>query len=196
MKKLLTTVYATVLVASAMNAQTFWGIDKSHSAVKFTIQHMMVSETDGKFKIYDGSVSTKNDDFTDATITFSADVASINTDDEKRDGHLKSEDFFNAEKYPKITFKSTSMVKGKGKNEFILTGDLTMRDVTKKVILNAIYGGTTKDPWGNTRAGFKISGSVNRIEYGLKWNAALEAGGIALGEMVNILCNVELIKQK
>jgi polyisoprenoid-binding protein YceI len=196
MKKLLSTVYAVLLVSSAASAQTFWAIDKSHSAIKFSVQHMMVAETDGKFKLYDGNVNAKGEDFTDAVISFSVDVASVNTDDEKRDGHLKSDDFFNAEKYPKMIFKSTSMKKGTGKNEFILTGDLTIRDVTKKVSFVANFGGVTKDPWGNTRAGFKITGSVNRIEYGLKWNAALEAGGIAVSETVNIMCNVELIKQK
>jgi polyisoprenoid-binding protein YceI len=196
MKKLLSTAYAVLLVSSAASAQTFWAIDKSHSAIKFSVQHMMVAETEGKFKMYEGNVNAKGEDFTDAVITFAVDVASVNTDDEKRDGHLKSDDFFNAEKYPKMTFKSTSMKKGAGKNEFILMGDLTIRDVTKKVTLVANFGGVTKDPWGNTRAGFKITGSVNRIEYGLKWNAALEAGGIAVSETVNIMCNVELIKQK
>ncbi len=194
MKKLLTSVM--VLMTSASFAQTLWNIDKSHSSVKFSVTHMMVSETEGRFKIYEGTVNAKSDDFTDAVINFSIDAASVNTDDEKRDGHLKSDDFFNTEKYPKITFKGISMKKGKGVNEYILTGDLTMRDVTKKVTLTAIYGGVTKDPWGNTRTGFKISGSVNRIDYGLKWNAVLEMGGMAVSETVNIQCNIELVKQK
>ncbi len=194
MKKLLTSVM--VIMTSASFAQTLWNIDKSHSSVKFSVTHMMVSETEGRFKVYEGTVNAKSDDFTDAAINFSIDATSVNTDDEKRDGHLKSEDFFNTDKFPKITFKGTSMKKGKGANEYILIGDLTMRDVTKKVTLIAIYGGTTKDPWGNTRAGFKISGSVNRIDYGLKWNAVLEMGGMAVSETVNLQCNIELVKQK
>jgi polyisoprenoid-binding protein YceI len=197
MKKIVSSICTMLLLAGAAKAQTFWGIDKSHSSVKFSVTHMMVSETDGNFKMYDGSVSSKTEkDFADATITFSVDVASVNTEDEKRDGHLKSEEFFNAEKFPKMTFKSTSMKKGKNENEFILIGDLTIRDVTKKVTLVAKFGGISKDPWGNTRAGFKITGSVNRTEYGLKWNAALETGGVAVSENVNIMCNVELVKQK
>jgi polyisoprenoid-binding protein YceI len=196
MKKLVLSMMAAVAILTAANAQVNWNVDKSHSSVKFSVQHMMVAETEGKFKLYEGSISSKSDDFTDAAVNFSIDVNSINTDDEQRDGHLKSDDFFNAEKFPKMVFKGKSMKKGKGKNEYILSGDLTIRDVTKPIILTANFGGVSKDPWGNTRAGFKVAGSVNRTEYGLKWNKVLEAGGLAVSETVNILCNIELIKQK
>jgi polyisoprenoid-binding protein YceI len=157
---------------------------------------MMVSETEGKFKIYDGKVSSKSEtDFSNAAIEFSVDVNSINTDDEKRDGHLKSDDFFNAEKYPKMTFKSTSMKAGKTKGTYVIEGDLTIRDVTKKVTFTAVSNGkTVKDPWGMIRTGFKVTGKINRVDYGLKWNALIEAGGVAVSEEVKIDLNIELIK--
>jgi polyisoprenoid-binding protein YceI len=194
-KTFLSTLAAAVLVAN-LSAQTNWKVDNSHSKIGFSVTHMMVSETEGKFKLYDGKVSSATEtDFTNASVEFSIDVASINTDDDRRDGHLKSDDFFNAEKYPKMTFKSTSMKKGKKAGEYVLEGDLTIRDVTKKVKLIATTSGkTVKDPYGLTRLGFKISGSINRVDYGLKWNAILEAGGVAVSETVNITCNIELIK--
>lgn len=194
-KTFLSTLAAAVLVAN-LSAQTNWKVDNSHSKIGFSVTHMMVSETEGKFKLYDGKVSSATEtDFTNASVEFSIDVASINTDDDRRDGHLKSDDFFNAEKYPKMTFKSTSMKQGKKAGEYVLEGDLAIRDVTKKVKLIATTSGkTVKDPYGLTRLGFKISGSINRVDYGLKWNAVLEAGGVAVSETVNITCNIELIK--
>ncbi len=188
------TILLTTLLAETAVAQTTWNIDKSHTKVKFSVTHMMISETTGEFKIYDGKVTSSKDDFTDAKIDFNIDVASINTDDEKRDGHLKSDDFFNAEKYPKMTFKSTSFKKVNDKN-YKLIGDLTIRDVTKKVEFDVVYNGTMKSPWGATAAGFKLNGKINRTDYNLKWNVALEAGGVLVSETVNIECNVELIKQ-
>ncbi len=195
MKKLTLLASAFVLTLSAM-AQVNWKVDASHSKLGFSVTHLMITETEGKFKIYEGKVGTKSDaDFTDGTIEFSVDVNSINTDDEKRDGHLKAEDFFNAAKYPKMTFKSTSMKKGKGAHEYIITGDLTIKDVTKKVTLVAVHSGkNVKDPWGNTRTGFSVSGTINRTDFGLKWNAALETGGVAVSEEVKIQCTIELIK--
>lgn len=187
---------ALVLVALGASSQVNWKIDNSHSKLGFSVTHMMVSETEGKFKIYDGKVSSKSElDFTDAPVEFVVDVNSVNTDDEKRDGHLKSPDFFDAEKYPKMTFKSTSMKPGKVKGTYELEGNLTIRDVTKKVKLLAIGSGkTVKDPWGNTRYAFKVTGKINRVDYGLKWNAAIEAGGVVVGEDVNINSTIELVK--
>lgn len=197
MKKLILSA-AVALLSLGASAQTNWKIDASHSKVGFSVTHMMVSETEGKFKIYEGKVSSKTDmDFTDASIEFSADVNSINTEDEKRDGHLKSADFFDAEKYPKITFKSTSMKPNpkKGKTYYDLEGELTMKGVTKKVKLSALGAAkTVKDPWGNTKNGFKVTGVVNRKDFGLNWNAALEAGGVAVSEEVKIDINIELNK--
>lgn len=196
MKKFITPIAALMMI-SAANAQTNWKVDNSHSKLGFSVVHMMVSETEGKFKIFEGTASSKSDlDFTDANISFSADVASINTDDEKRDGHLKSPDFFDAEKYPKITFTSTSMKPtGKGATAYTLEGDLTMHGVTKKVKLSAIGASkTVKDPYGNTKNGFKVTGTVNRKDFGLNWNAALEAGGVAVSDEVKINLNIELNK--
>jgi polyisoprenoid-binding protein YceI len=199
MKKLFTTVAASFLMMVATKAQTNWNLDGSHSKLGFSVTHMMVSETEGKFKIFGGTVNSKTDmDFTDAAITFTADVASVNTEDEKRDGHLKSPDFFDVAKHPMITFKSVSMKpNGKGKTSYILVGDLTMHGVTKRVTLLAIgAANTVKDPYGNIKNGFKVTGTLNRKDYGLGWNAALEAGGVAVSEEVAINCNIELNKAK
>lgn len=195
MKTLKSIILATMLTTAGV-AQTSWKLDNSHSKLGFSVTHMMVSETEGKFKIYEGKVSSKSEtDFSGASIEFSADVASINTDDAKRDEHLKSDDFFNAEKFPKMTFKSTSMKAGKTKGTYVLEGELTIRDVTKKVTLTAVSNGkTVKDPWGNIRTGFKVTGKINRTDFGLKWNAMIEAGGVVVSEEVKIDCNIELIK--
>lgn len=187
-------VIASVAFAPKTETTT-WKIDTSHTKVAFSVTHMMVSETTGMFKLYEGKVTSTGTDFNNATIEFSVDVNSVNTEDENRDKHLKSDDFFNAEKYPKMTFKSKSFKKGKGKS-YTLTGDLTIRDVTKSITLDVIYNGTAKSPWGQEVAGFKLSGKINRKDYGLKWNAALEAGGVVVSEEVKIICDVELIKQK
>ncbi|MBK7667871.1 MAG: YceI family protein [Sphingobacteriaceae bacterium] len=197
MKTLKQTAIAALLVVSwGFNAQTNWKVDGSHSKLGFAVTHLMVSETEGKFKVYEGTVASKSEmDFTDAKIEFSVDVNSINTDDEKRDGHLKSADFFDVEKFPKMTFKATSMKAGKVKGTYDLEGDLTMHGVTKKVKLTAIGASkTVKDPWGNTKYAFKITGKLNRVDYGLKWNAALEAGGVVVSEEVKIDCTIELNK--
>ncbi|MBI1933711.1 MAG: YceI family protein [Ignavibacteriales bacterium] len=184
-----------LLIAGVNFAQTTWSIDKSHSKIGFSVTHMIITETEGQFDNFDISVESKSDNnFEDAKINFSADVNSINTDNEKRDQHLKSDDFFNAEKFPKMTFIGKSFKKVSEKN-YKLVGDLTIRDVTKSVTLDVKYNGTVKDPWGNTKAGFKISGVINRFDYGLKWNAALETGGLVVSEDVTININLELNKK-
>lgn len=184
------------LVSGISFAQSNWKIDASHSNIIFTVQHLVISEVSGYFREFEGSVeSKKDDDFSDAKISFTAKTKSINTDNDKRDEHLRSDDFFNAEKFPEMKFKSTSFKKGKG-NKYTLVGDLTIRDVTKQVKLDVAYTGTIKDPWGNTKAGFKLSGVINRIDFGLKYNPLLEAGGSVVGKDVKINCNLELNKQK
>lgn len=197
MKKLVTATAALLFMANA-NAQVTWKMDNSHSKVGFSVVHAMVSETEGKFKMYDGGCTSKTEnDFTDAKITFTADASSINTDDEKRDGHLKSPDFFDVAKFPNITFVSTSMKKSTkgGANTYELEGDLTMHGVTKHVKLVAIGAvKAVKDPWGNIKTGFRVTGVVNRKDFGLTWNAALEAGGVVVSEEVTITCNIELTK--
>lgn len=182
------------VVASAPTASK-WDLDKSHSSVKFTVQHLVISEVEGTFKMFSGNIISPATDFTGAKIDFTVDVTSINTDDEKRDGHLKSDDFFNAEKFPQMKFTSTSFKKIKG-NMYALEGNLTIRDVTKKVTFAVVYGGTVKDPWGNTKAGFKASGKINRKEFGLKWGAMTEAGGAVVGDDVNMVINTEFAQQK
>lgn len=186
---------STKVVAASAATPTTWSLDKSHSSVKFTVQHLVISEVEGSFKMFDGKVSSPTADFNNAVISFTVDVNSINTEDEKRDGHLKSDDFFNAEKYPKMSFTSTSFKKVKG-NMYTLEGNLTIRDVTKKVTFAVMYGGTVKDPWGNIKAGFKATGKINRKEFGLKWGALTEAGGAVVGDDVNMVLNVELAQNK
>lgn len=184
---------ALALSQFAVTAQNKWTLDKSHSSVKFAVEHLMVSETEGTFKVYDGNINSPAADFSNAQISFSVDVNSINTDDEKRDAHLKSDDFFNAEKYPTMKFTSTSFKKVKG-NMYTLEGNLTIRDVTKKVKFAVVYGGTIKDPWGNTKAGFKAAGKINRKDFGLKWGALTESGGAVVGDDVQMNIKVEFAK--
>jgi polyisoprenoid-binding protein YceI len=199
MKKTLTTAALSFVMIAASFGQTKWKVDNSHSKLGFSVTHMMVSETEGKFKVFDGTAVSKTDmDFTNADINFTADAASINTEDEKRDGHLKSPDFFDVSKYPTITFKSTSMKpNGKGKTSYDLEGDLTMHGVTKPVKFVAIGAAQpVKDPYGNIKNGFRVTGVINRKDFGLNWNAALEAGGVAVSEDVAIALNIELNKVK
>lgn len=199
MKKI---ILSAIVALGAFNtqAQTNWKVDGSHSKLGFSVVHMMVTETEGKFKVYDGSVDSKSEtDFNDAKISFTADVKSINTDDEKRDGHLKSPDFFDAEKFPSITFKATSMKANpkKGATAYDLEGDLTIKGVTKKVKLFAIAASkVAKDPYGNTKFGFKVNGTISRKDFGLVWNAALETGGVAVSDEVTIDLKIELNKAK
>lgn len=194
MKKIFIGTFATVLAGFTFAQTTNWTLDKAHSNVNFSVSHMVVSETTGEFK--DISVDVKSDkvDFTDAKINFTAKVNSINTNDEKRDAHLKSPDFFDAEKFPELTFKGKELKKV-SEGKYKLLGDLTMHGVTKTVELDVKHGGVVKDPYGNTRAGFKVTGTVNRMDYGVKWNANLDAGGLVVGEEVEFVCNIELIKK-
>ncbi len=172
------------------NAQATWAFDEAHTSVRFTVTHLAVNEVNGIFKTFSGSVVSKNDDFTDAQIDFKIDVASLNTENAGRDKHLKSDDFFNAEKYPAISFKGTSFKKAAG-NRYVLEGDLTIRDVTKPVKLDVVYNGTVKDNKGVSHAGFKVTGTINRFDYNLKWNALVEAGPV-VGKDVKMVIDVEL----
>lgn len=188
-------VKKTVMAAGSTTAATNWNLDKSHSGVKFSVDHLVISEVEGTFKVFNGNLSSPAPDFNNAKVDFSVDVNSINTDDEKRDAHLKGDDFFNAEKFPAMKFISTSFKKVKG-NAYVMEGNLTIRDVTKKVRFAVIYGGTIKDPWGNIKAGFKASGKINRKEYGLKWGAVTETGGAVVGDEVRMQINVEFAQAK
>jgi len=171
-----------------------WAIDPMHSEIQFKVKHLVISTVTGSFGQYDASFSAEKEDFSDAQISFSADINSISTNNEQRDTHLKSDDFFNAEQYPKMTFASKELKKT-GEGEYKLIGDLTIRDVTKTVELNVEYGGTMVDPYGQTKVGFEITGSINRKEFGLKWNAVTEAGGAVVSDQVKIIANVQFTKQ-
>jgi Uncharacterized conserved protein len=169
-------------------------IDPAHSEITFKVKHLMISNVTGSFTKFDGELIADKDDFSDAKISFSADINSINTNAADRDGHLKSPDFFDAEKYPTLNFVSTEFKKAGG-SEYKLLGNLTIKDVTKPIELNAEFLGTATDPWGNAKAGFEVSGKINRTEFGLTWNAALETGGVLVSEDVKLQFNIQLVKQ-
>ncbi len=171
-----------------------WKLDKTHSSLRFTVTHMVVSESEGTFKNWNGTMEHTKEDFSDAKINFTAEVASINTDNENRDKHLKSDDFFNAEKYPEIKFVSTSFVP-QGDKKYKLTGDLTMRDVTKSVVFDVTYGGILKTARGS-KAGFKASTTINRFDYNLKWDRATEAGGLVVSKDVDVTVKLEFDEVK
>lgn len=194
MNKTLSAIALAPIISMGSVAQTSWAVDNVHSNVKFTVSHLVISEVEGSFKVYSGTVESKAD-FSDAAIEFTVDVNSITTDNEMRDKHLKSDDFFNAEKFPKMTFKSTAWKKLDDRN-YRLEGNLTIRDVTKPVVFNVVYGGTMKDPYGNIKAGFKATATINRFDYGLKWNVLTEAGGATVGKDVAITVNLELTQKK
>ncbi len=171
-----------------------WKIDPLHSEVEFKIRHLMITNVTGYFGKYDATVESSSDDFTDAKISFEADVDSISTKNEQRDQHLKAEDFFHAAQYPKLTFSSTA-VKKVNDEEYKVTGDLTIRGVSKPVELTVEFSGIVKDPYGQTKAGFEIKGKINRKDYGLTYHAATEAGGIVVGDEVKLQAGVQLVKQ-
>lgn len=193
--KTLQILAALLITATLTFAQTKWTFDKSHSKVGFSVSHLIISEAKGNFKNFEGTVETNGDDFSGAKVEFTVDTKSIDTDNEQRDNHLRNDDFFNAEKFPQMVFKGKSFKKV-GDKKYKLVGNLTIRDITKEVTLDVKHNGTIKDPWGNTKAGFKITGEINRFNYGLKWNAVMEAGGAVVGETVNLEIDIELAKAK
>lgn len=176
-------------------ATTKWVSDPSHSEVGFKVKHLMVTNVSGSFNTFSVTAETTGDDFSNATVDFSADATSISTNSEQRDEHLKSADFFDATNFPHITFKATGFEKKGGDEAFELTGDLSIKGVTKSVKLNVEYGGVVKDPWGNIKAGFTVTGKINRKDFGLNWNAMLETGGVMVSEDVRINSEIQLIKQ-
>ncbi len=171
-----------------------WVLDKAHTNVRFSVSHLVVSDVDGNFTAFEGNMTSNKPDFSDAVINFTADVSSINTGNENRDKHLKSDDFFNAAKFPQIKFVSKSF-QPLGNNKYTLTGDLTIRDITKTVSFDVTYGGTiTSASMGGTHAGFKARTTINRFDYNLKWNAATETGGMVVGKEVEITLNIDMKK--
>ncbi len=175
---------------------TKWVIDPMHSEVQFKVKHLVISTVTGFFKSFEGSMETENDDFEDAKISFAIDIDSIDTNQTQRDEHLKSAEFFDAEKYPQITFNSTSFKKTGEDDEYKLTGDLTVKGITKSVTLDAEFGGSADDFYGNTKAGFEVTGKINRKDFGLTWDGVTEAGSIVVGEDIKLMINVQFAKQK
>ncbi len=169
-------------------------IDASHSEITFKVKHLMITNVTGNFTQFNASMESDKEDFSDAVISFDADVNSINTNNEQRDGHLKSDDFFNAAQFPSLNFVSTSFTKVSDE-QYKLAGNLTIRDVTKPVELDVEYGGTMVDPYGQTKAGFEISGKINRKDFNLKWTATTEAGGIVVSDEVKLQLNIQMVKQ-
>ena len=172
---------------------TLWNIDTTHSEIQFKVKHLVISTVTGKFNSFDAQVETEGDSFDGANIRFNADIDSISTGVEDRDNHLKSEDFFNASEYPKLRFESTSFEKT-GEETYKLTGNLTIRDITKEVTLDVVHGGTVGDPYGQTKAGFEINGEINRKEFGLSWSAVTEAGNLVVGDTVKLSMNVQVVQ--
>ena len=162
---------------------TKWAIDPTHSEITFKVKHLMISNVKGEFRTFQANID--GEDFTNSTISANIDASSISTNNDDRDTHLKSPDFFEVEKYPEITFVSKS-IKKVDDDEYQLVGDLTIKGTTKEITLDTEFGGFMKDPYGNEKAGFSISGKLNRKDFGLNWNAALEAGGVMVGNEISL----------
>lgn len=173
--------------------KTQWKADTAHSEIGFKVKHMMITNVRGKFEDYNVSLTTEGEDFSTAEINFTAKTASVNTGQEARDTHLRSADFFESEKYPEMKFVSTQIEK-MDEGDFILTGDLTIKDISKSVKLDVEFGGILKDPYGNDKAGFVITGKIYRKDWGLNWNAALEAGGVLVAEDVKLNIDIQFVK--
>ena len=174
-------------------ATTKWTIDPTHSEIGFKVKHMMFTNVSGKFDQYDGTIETQENDFTTAVISFSALIDSIDTRNKDRDNHLKSVDFFNAENYPELTFAGKKKKKI-DENNYELIGDLSIKNATKEVKLLVEFSGLMQDPWGNTKVGLNIEGKINRKDWGLNWNSALETGGVLVGEEVKLTIDLQLVK--
>ncbi len=175
-------------------AQTKWAIDPMHSEIQFKVKHLMITTVTGYFKSFDATATTEGDDFSTANISFTADINSVDTNNEQRDGHLKSADFFDAENHPQMIFENGRLEKAG--DDFKLHGDLTIRGTKKPVTLNAEHGGTAVDGYGQTKAGFTLSGKISRKEYGLTWDAVTEAGSVVVSDDVRINAEVQLTKQE
>jgi len=167
-----------------------WNFDLSHSSVNFHVRHLMVSKVHGRFQLWGGSLVIDEDDVTRSKVAVEIDATSIDTKEPKRDDHLRSADFFEVEKFPKLTFTSTKIEKVDDEN-LKVTGDLTIRDVTKTVVLEVERSGEVKDPWGGTRTGFSAKTQISRKDYGLTWNVLLEAGGVTVGDKIEITLEIE-----
>ena len=174
-------------------SNTTWNLDASHSDVNFRVRHLVISTVTGKFKNFSSIAKTTDDDFTTAEITFEVETASIDTGMENRDQHLQSDDFFNSEAFPKLVFQSTAVRKLSDEN-YEIDGNLTIRDVTKPATFAVEYGGIAKDPYGQIKAGFEVSGKINRKDFNLTWDAFIETGGAVVSDEVKFQANVQYVK--
>lgn len=190
MKKMKFLLLIFLLASGTTFAQSTWVIDKPHSKISFNVIHMAITEVEGEFTDFDAKVTSTSDDFHNADVEFTAKVASIDTKNDRRDNHLRSDDFFNAEKFPEIKFKGKLVKEGNG---YKLKGDFTMRDVTKPVTFDVTYGGTV-DTGRGVKAGFKVTGKVNRKDYNLKWDNRLAGGELVVSDDVDIVCKIEMNK--
>jgi len=177
-----------------MENTTKWVVDPSHSEILFKVKHLMITNVKGEFRNFNVSVETQGNDFSTAKVKTTIDASSIFTNEEKRDGHLKSADFFDVDNHKELIFESTSL-KREDDDEFKMKGLLTIRGVQKEVKVDVDFGGLMTDPYGNEKAGFSIEAKINRKDWGLNWNAALEAGGVLVGEEVKIMAEIQLVKQ-
>ncbi|HVU96660.1 MAG TPA: YceI family protein [Puia sp.] len=173
---------------------TKWVLDPSHSEVEFKVKHMMISNVSGKFTKFDATVETEGEDFMTAKATFTADIDSINTGSDQRDGHLKSADFFDAGTYPQLKFVASKYENVDNDGSYEVWGDLTIHGTTKTVKLDAEFGGVIKDPWGNTRAGISVNGKINRKDFGLSWHGVTETGSLIVSDEVRVHINLEFVK--
>ena len=176
------------------STKTKWALDPTHSELVFKVKHLMITNVKGEFRKFNAEIESDGKDFTNASIKATIDASSIFTNEDNRDGHLKSPDFFDVENHKELSFVGTSFNR-KGEDEYELTGKLTIKGVTKEVTFTVEFGGVTKDPWGNEKAGFSLSGKINRTDFGLNWNAALETGGVLVSEEVRINAEVQFIKK-
>ena len=170
-----------------------WNIDGVHSKIRFSVKHMVIAEVEGQFNKFDFNLINEQEDFSSSQVELIIEAGSVDTRNNDRDNHLRSADFFDVEKFPTIKFTSTS-VKKINDEKYKMLGDLTIKDYTKPIELDVTYGGQIKDPWGNTRAGFNVKGSLNRFDYGLKWNNLIETGGAVVGKNINVNCDIEVVK--
>lgn len=188
-------VFTAISLGSAGSASaSSWELDASHSVLGFSVKHMMISNVHGRFDKATGTLELDDKDVTKSSVKIEIEVGSVNTNEAKRDGHLKSPDFFEADKFPKMTFKSKSITKAG--NNFKVVGDLTIKNVTKEVTLDVELSAEAKDPWGNVKRGVTVSGKLNREDFGLTWNKALEAGGVLVGKDVSLTLDAEFNKKK
>jgi polyisoprenoid-binding protein YceI len=178
-----------------MTTKTKWTVDPQHSEIGFKVKHLMISNVKGKFTEFDADIQA-DDDFSSAEVDLWINAASITTNDEKRDEHLRSVDFFDVENYKEIRFISSLVEKTSKENIYNLVGELTMKDITREVRLEVDFGGIMKDPWGNEKAGFSVHGKINRKDWGLMWNATLETGGVLVSDEISISCEMQLVKTK